>query len=405
MARARSVGYFMTLLLAQAAAAQSPASSSSSIPISSQLSSAPSSSITSSPKTTTEKDIPLELWSLATSLLTKYYPSTTLTNLDSVTIPGTIVIGSSTYTMDHTVITKPTGMSTSTSTSKHSTQAKPTKDSTQSDVGSVAAKKPQDSMSDKTLAIVLGVVISLVAVLVMAIVFCCLWRRRKRTGSFFMSRRSPSVASSRGWVPPRSNPNEYGTTTYVTGGGSSHLNTKQPLVSTMPRGNTPDMSMHPALHGQNSRSTSDENPFYTPEERSMMHPSHHEIDGQEIQHAELDHHEPSQRRSSSSFRHSRPPTPFSPMMMQQMPGPTQRPQLHVNPFSSPEDAEADDTVSPIVPTKSPERRYSPMVHYPSLDEVSQFSFSGDERDRRYDDGGDGWRRSRPQRSNGTFELA
>jgi len=92
-----------------------------------------------------------------------------------------------------------------------------------------------------------------------------------------------------------------------------------------------------------------------------------------------------------------------------------------NPFASPEDHEVaaqeamarheaaeeeDDIVSPILPSRSP-RRNSPLVHYPSWGEVSEFDFSGQHesaggrrRDQReYSDssnssGGDGYRRQR-----------
>ncbi|KAK1033828.1 hypothetical protein LTR33_016667 [Friedmanniomyces endolithicus] len=49
-----------------------------------------------------------------------------------------------------------------------------------------------------------------------------------------------------------------------------------------------------------------------------------------------------------------------------------------NPFASPEDEdEMTDIVSPIIPARSPERRHSPMVHYPSWSEVSSFDFAGE----------------------------
>ena len=209
-----------------------------------------------------------------------------------------------------------------------------------------------------------------------------------------------------GWSPPHEDTENFGTVSYVTTGGVPYeQQPKLPQVTEVQRGgNTPPLNMHPAVLASSSRSTSDDNPFFTPQERSTT--QLHEIDGEAIQHAELDHGEPAQRRSSSSVRNSRPPTPFSPLMMQQMPGPSQRPQIHVNPFASAEDREAEDVVSPIVPTRSPERRYSPIVHYPSWDEVSEFNFSDDERAARAQaaDGGDGYRRVR-ERRDGRHELA
>jgi FtsZ-interacting cell division protein ZipA len=261
-------------------------------------------------------------------------------------------------------------------------------------------------MGDKTLSIIIGVVVGVVALAIMGILIYCLHRRRRKTGTFFLKRWSPSPTS---WRPPHDDTENFGNVSYVTAGPPYEQQRpmyerqpKLPRVSVMQRRNTPPLDMHPAvLHEQSSRSTSDDNPFLTPQERSTA-----ELGGREIQPAaELEHQGPAQRRSSSSIQNSRPPTPFSPLMMQQMPGPSHRPQLHVNPFASAEDREAEDLVSPIVPTRSPERRYSPIVHYPSWDEVSEFDFSGDERERRRNyDGGDGYRPTREQRD-GRHELA
>ena len=393
MVRAKSLSCLIALLLSTAAAQRSTARrSTTQTPSPTSLQS--SSSVTQSPEPSTTYEAIESIYSLATSLLTKYYSSTTITNLASLSWPGTLVIGQTTYTVHHPGNPAPTDSGKTTATHSPTPTA----------IGSEAAKNPHETMSDKKLGIILGVVIGCVALLVMAVVFFCLWRRRRNSGSFFLSRRSPSSLSGGSWIPGRRSPQPFGTTTYVSGGTpAGQREPKLPQVSVMQRRNTPPMMMHPALHEQSSRSTSDDNTFYTPR-GSTTRLNHHEIDGQEIQHAtELDHHEPSQRRSSSSIRDARPPTPFSPMMMQQPPLPVMKPRLHVNPFSSPEDAEADDVVSPIAPTRSPERRYSPMVHYPSWDEVSEFNFSGDESDRR-EDGGDGWR-PRRERKVGRYELA
>ena len=87
-----------------------------------------------------------------------------------------------------------------------------------------------------------------------------------------------------------------------------------------------------------------------------------------------------------------------------------------NPFASPEDDDIEDErldmVSPIIPARSPERRHSPMVHYPSWSEVSEFDFSGDNRrvhpslrgQSSNEDGGDGWRPTR-ESTIGRQELA
>jgi FtsZ-interacting cell division protein ZipA len=315
-----------------------------------------------------------------------------------------MVIGSKTYTI-HTSQTHTPAKSTGSDGGKAHTTTTSSKPAA-SDFGSAAKTDSKDQMGDKTLSIVIGVVVGCVALAIMGLVFWCLHRRRRRTGSFFLRRSTPSPMT---WMSPHEDSEHFGNVSYVTTGGVPYeQQPKLPQVTEMQRrGNTPPLNMHPAaLHASSSRSTSDENPFYTPQERSTA--QLHEIDGQAIQHTELDHGEPAQRRSSSSVRNSRPPTPFSPLMMQQMPGPSQRPQIHVNPFASSEDREAEDVVSPILPTRSPERRYSPIVHYPSWDEVSEFNFSDDERAARAQaaDGGDGYRpRVGRERRDGRHELA
>ena len=285
-------------------------------------------------------------------------------------------------------------------------------------------------MGDKKLGIILGVVIGCVAFAIMGVLFCCLWRRRKNTGSFFMNRRTPSALSRTfsgdSWRPRGANQRpDMGTVSYVSG-PLSPWDEKHARMAVMPQRKQPTMNTHPAyLTNHSSGSTSEDNPFFTPQERSNAQLGHHELDaghhheleaGQIHQdQAELEHDEPSSRsRSSSSIRQSRPPTPFSPMAMLSMAGPSHPPQSHHqpfyqhqnhNPFSSPEDEEADDVISPILPAKNPERRHSPMVHYPSWDEVNEFDFSGGGRRQPAEDGRDGWRPTRGASIYGRHELA
>jgi len=340
-------------------------------------------------------------------LISQNYPDQTLSDLATLSFPTTVVIGSSTYTI--------TPKSTSSATPTHSTkQDKPTISHdvvkpTQTNVKSES--QPHHQGADKRLAIIIGAVIGCVVFIMLGVIFFCLYRRRKDNGSFFLRRTTPSMRSNGSWRPWAGQQDTLGTSTYVTAGQSDMSGPKYPRASVIPRGPTPPVSAHPAfLHHESSRSESDENPFYTPQERSISNRSPQEIDGQEIQQVEFGHDEPA-RRSSHSMRNSRPPTPFSPLeMMSQMPGPAARPQVHTNPFTSPEDDEAEDTVSPVLPNhRNSDWRHShmPMVHYPSWDEVSAFSFSGsgDERDARQQvDGGDGWRPDR-ERRDGRYELA
>ena len=55
--------------------------------------------ITSALSSSTSTDVPGWLGSVAESLLSEYYPSTTITNIASITWPGTVVIGGTTYTL------------------------------------------------------------------------------------------------------------------------------------------------------------------------------------------------------------------------------------------------------------------------------------------------------------------
>lgn len=115
-----------------------------------------------------------------------------------------------------------------------------------------------------------------------------------------------------------------------------------------------------------------------PQERTQAPPAHDDFDGAGMpfngHHADHTYY----RRSPSPMQEgARPPTPFSPTMMMVGGGMQQHPHYDGNPFASPEDEyEGHDMISPIIPTRSPERRYSPTVHYPSWHEVSEFDFSG-----------------------------
>lgn len=193
------------------------------------------------------------------------------------------------------------------------------------------------------------------------------------------------------------------------------------------------MSQHPAFAAArlpgSSRSTSEDNFFYTPAERMDARLGY----GRDLEHGpydphpvELDDNGHARRRSSESLHATgdRPPTPFSPMEMMGFGASRAAPPSQVerrdfgnnpaqsqaaNPFTSPEDEE-DDIVSPILPSRSPERRHSPMVHYPSWSEVSEFDFNGDGRQGLRNmsssetDGGDGWQPTR-DRMSGRYELA
>ena len=390
------------------------------------------SSITSSPETATTTDIPLSLWSVANSLLTSYYPSTLLDGVATLTWPSTVVIDGTTYNPQSLSDATATATSISTHQAVASASATSTKPA-----GADGGKDLRGikTLGDKKLGIIIGCVIGVVVLILLGVVFWCLKRRKDDTGSFFMRRRTPSIASSdiRSWLPG-SRPDTYGNTTYVSAGAPNPDDfEKQPQTSVRPQMGEPRMSQHPAfaaarLHGS-SRSTSEDNPFYTPAERmdrQLGQDADLERGAYDPHPVELDDNGQARPRSSSSMHASgdRPPTPFSPMEMMGFgaarPGPPSQVERRdfgqnpaqgqpTNPFSSPEDEE-DDIVSPILPSRSPERRHSPMVHYPSWSEVSEFDFHGDGRQgvrnmsSSETDGGDGWHPVR-ERTDGRYELA
>lgn len=355
----------------------------------------------SSTNPTTTSDVPLELWGIAESLLSSYYPSTTVTQVASLTWPSAVVIDGSTHSVqsaptesisngDSSSAATTSSSSTSSSTSTHAetTPPAPTRESEDHGLG-----------NDKKLGIAIGVSIGTVALVVLAIVLCCLHRRKKATGGYFLRRRTPSITDSDIEAWRSSNQPE---TSMLSSEPSSRWagGDKKVRTSILERPAPPPISMHPAFarHHSSQSIGSEANPFSA----SQEHSEHYELDGTSSYYAERNGGDlgdtTAGRRSESSDRgpYDRPPTPFSPMAMMAL-SPT-RDQQH-NPFASAEDEEADDVISPIMPpARNPERIHSPMVHYPSWSEISEFDFTGDGRGRtslrgqhsfEHDD--DGWR--------------
>lgn len=395
-------------------------------------------STTSSPDEASTTDVPMHLWSVANGLLTSYYPSTSLTGVATLSWPDTVVIEGTTYnvqSLSDAVATSTPATSLSTHQAVVSTSATPT-----DPPATQGTKEPHQNgpIGDKRLGIILGCVIGLVVLILVGVLFWCLRRRKSDTGSFFMRRRTPSNASSnvRSWLPSNG-ADTYGNTAYVSAGAANSdvWEKPQPQVAVRPQMAEPRMSQHPAfaparLQGS-SRSTSEENPFYTPAERmdaQFGHDTDLERGAYDPHPVELDDNGKVRPQSFDELQATgdRPPTPFSPMEMMGFGASRTAPPSQVerrdfgrnpaqgqphtaNPFSSPEDEEPD-VVSPILPSKSPERRHSPMVHYPSWSEVSEFDFHGDGRRELRNmssgdtDGGDGWRPLR-ERTDGRYELA
>lgn len=382
---------------------------------------APTSSIASSATSATSEDHPMQLWSIADSLISSYYPSSTITNVAALTWPANVVIGSSTYS----VHPEATLSSTSLSNNKPATTDAP-----------VAAPKDGPSnpkhTRDRTLGIALGVVFGIVGAGLIAFILFCLHRRRKSSSQRGTSTIDDEIGA---WRSPQP---EMGTVSTATGPLSPPDGPSRAWLDRYNRlsnQHTPPVHLHPAFthrHTNDTNTSSEENPFFTPMERSQVemqhYPDYHPEDTEyhpgfpssypAVPAADTAAYAPMPtRRSQSSHRHSsssarpdpdsRPPTPFSPMMMLSGSTPARN-----NPFASPEDHEVamarqeaeeeDDLVSPILPPQRSPRRNSPLVHYPSWGEVSEFDFSGENGGRSRglreqssgSSGGDGYRRER-----------
>lgn len=383
-----------------------------------------------SPTTT---DVPLQLWNIANSLLSSYYPSTSISDIATLTWPSVVVIESSTYTHSPTASSKipattsPTTLATISASSQDVSRPLATDTSSTSDAEPSGEPKKLDRPKDRTLGIALGVVFGVLAVAVMLLALCCIDRRQKKHGGtgLFPSRRrratSPTDSEVGAW---RARHPHMGLVSTITG-PMTQVNNRQPRewvdrYNRLADQQTPPAHMHPAFMQQNTEYTgaaSETNPFFAPVARSNedanrhseqqeYHPGYPKT-GFNVEVVPHTPHRPNARRSQSSRRRSmnsnpstieeeeertsRPPTPFSPMMMLQASLP---PHQATNPFISDEDEdsaqrqrltqheperyEADDVVSPIhPPSRSPARHYSPLVHYPSWSEVSEFDFSGE----------------------------
>ena len=402
-------------------------------------------------------DVPLALWSIANSLLSSYYPSTTITNVASLTWPSVIVIESSTYTRtpaSTSPTTTPTTLVTVPVSSHDVNRPLATDTSSASDPEPPADANESNGLpKDRTLGIALGVVFGVLAVAVMIFALCCVDRRQKKYGGsgIFPSRKrrptSPTDSEVGAWRARHPHMSLVSTVAPPM----TQVNNRPPRewvdrYNRLADQQTPPVHMHPAFahqHSDSTGATSESNPFFTPMARSTENTGLQETTG--LQTEQHDYHpgypktgfnadvvpytpyRPDARRSHSSYRrsissnrsledrNSRPPTPFSPMMMLQASSPPQA----TNPFVSdydedaaqrqrltqqePEMYEGDDIVSPMQPpSRSPARRHSPLVHYPSWSEVSEFDFTGEadlgdrsvRAQRSRSSGGDGYRRDR-----------
>ena len=398
-------------------------------------------------------DVPLALWSIANSLLSNYYPSTTISDVASLTWPSVVVIESSTYTRGSastSPTTSPTTLATVPVSSHDVNRPLATDTSTASESEpSADANESDGPPKDRTLGIALGVVFGVLAVAVMIFALCCADRRQKKHGGsgIFPSRKRRATSPTDSEVGAWRARHPHMSLVSTVAPPMSQVNNRPPRewvdrYNRLADQQTPPVHMHPAFahqHSDSTGTTSETNPFFTPTARSTentglqteqhdYHPGYpNSKPGFNVDVVPYTPYRPDARHSHSSYRrsvssnrsmedrNSRPPTPFSPMLMMQASSP---PQV-TNPFvadydedaaqrqrltqQEPEMYEGDDIVSPMQPpSRSPARRHSPLVHYPSWSEVSEFDFTGEadlgdrsvRAQRSRSSGGDGYRRDR-----------
>lgn len=351
----------------------SPVPAVSSTPTPASSASLSSSSTTAAPAGYTTAVVPIYLFDIAESLLSQYFPSTIPADLAAVKWPSTVVLGTATYALHEK----------STSTSSHQT-ATPTQSS--------HSQQNSDQKGNETLAIVLATVIGAIAIAIMVVIFCCLRRRKKRTGTMFMRRSSPST-STRG----SRRANVFGgNTEYIPNGNMGHAEERDTTFLTGAH------VLPPSSHAHHHRELSDESPFYTPQEPQASHRGRHGIMDQ----TELQNQRSALPSNPQGTGATHPSDAFAPSQLRKPIPPHRLTDLHTNPFSSAEDREADDVVSPILPSKSSDRMNSPLVHYPSVSEVSEFDFAGrDGESGAVGRGNSGAWRSGRERLDGRHELA
>lgn len=365
------------------------------------------------------------LWSDAESLLSSYYPSSTLTNIASLTWPGTVVLGSSTYTLSTEASTL--------STTRVSPSSTPTPTKIDSTSTSAAANSEANDHSDKRLGLGLGVALGCVALGILIFLIWLLHRRKrlannKSSGQFT----SVSEAEIQSWRAPATYSNDF---------PEKYVNLQAPRPPVVPVGSHPAFSPDHIGRSKARLSQGEHDPFVAPYEgyaelaaQASRHQSRtslvHELHGTSSIMQIQDDRRPetpitraamsavgSSTHQKDPLIHSPPISPVSPVDevrdrgFWRTPQPRSFPYSHgdfhndepelrhhprySNPFSSEEDYELE--APPSIPTRSPRRRSSPVIHYPSGDELSTFNFGTGFRslaDEDHGDGGDGWRAGR-----------
>lgn len=357
------------------------------------------------------------LWAGAESLLSEYYPSSSLTNVASLTWPATVVLGSSTISLSSNPATLSTVSGTTADTTPTPTLA--ATNSTSESSSSQQASSNSNSHSDKRLGIGLGVGLGVVAVGLLVFLIWLLNRRKKRTGTFEKHRpATPSETEINSWRAP-SHSSEF---------PEKYINMQAPHPPTPPTRAHPayahgwsDDEIRPTANSSGEISGAS-NPLYTPYEtyaeltsgdsRRHSKASLHELHGESSMQM-LNHHQPTTPIARSpNAAVGRPSTPYSPELMRGAMSPvspispvddthhgrfwrdlhdyttpyqedyssrygSRHASVHhnsesSNPFLSEEDEPLE--APPSIPMRSERRRSSPVIHFPTGDELSTFDF-------------------------------
>lgn len=278
----------------------------------------------------TTTDVPMALWSIADVLLSSYYPSTTISDIASLTWPSVVVIDSSTYTRSSTgtsTTTSPTTLATVPVSSNDVSRPLATDTSTASDPEPSAETNESDGPpKDRTLGIALGVVFGVLAVAVMIFALCCVDRRQKKHGGngIFPSRKRRATSPTDSEVGAWRARHPHMSLVSTVAPPMSQVNNRPPRewvdrYNRLADQQTPPVHMHPAFQHQRSDSTgaiSETNPFFTPMARSTentgIQPEQHDYHpgypnskpGFNVDVVPYTPYRPEARRSHSSYRRS-----------------------------------------------------------------------------------------------------
>ena len=307
------------------------------------------------------------LLSIVESLVSTYYPSAAISQLASQVLPGTVTIDSNTFTLHGSTSSTATSPSrttsttpTSHSTTSHRTTLKQTTrssitstpsslvPSSSSTVTSQSTNSPHTNHSDETLAIILGSIFGALVLSLILLLLFCLWRRKRRHGSYFKGHDDTPQLSRRStltdWIPPT--PPGLGNTTLISAGGGGHHNrdnhgryTHSAAPPQMSHPRTNPIFLGRNWHRHDNGPNSESRPLVDDTTgiigggsgsgvSSNSHTPRHtqELTGDAIQPYELDHEEtnrpglfpPSNTIGNNMHNSDRAPTPYLPALL--MPG-------------------------------------------------------------------------------------